>query len=972
MTPNSPALPPSIELLLRTTDEAVIVFEHRTRSVITCNHKVIELFGSEEVDSAFIEKLIFSRSASNDIVTSKSGTIIRLRNFKTGNALRNFEIRLKTIHEKTIGVVGIAIVKDITQNSRWQKTQEALIRISESASASEDLNSLLVSFHRIIGELMSANNFYIALYDPAQEQISFPYYVDEYDPPPDPQPLGRGLTEYVLRNGSPLLVSPEGFEQLLAMGEVESIGAPSIDWLGVPLIARQKTIGVMTVQSYTPGVRYTADDMRFLTYVAPHVANAILIKQSEIALRKQHALVKSIFDRSPNSIIVTDLHGTYIDCNQADLEQMGVESKKELIGRSVFDFIVDEDLPKARKDLEQIINTGKIVNSEYRVNTPDGRRLILQLSASAIYDENRRPQYIVGIFNDVTQQRLSEQALKISEERYKLASEGANDGIWDWDLLSNRVYYSPRWYKLIGYSPSEISDSPDEWLNRIHPEDLPMVKSTMEAHLSGLINHFEAEYRMLHRDGSYRWMLARGMAVRNELGAPHRIAGSLTDITRNKLNEDQLVHQALYDRLTGLPNRILFMERLDQVIKRLKRHDQSTFAIFLLDLDRFKILNDSLGHRIGDQLIIEIGRRLDNCLREEDTVARLGGDEFAVLLTDIRDPYEVIQIANRLQREITQPVTIEGQQVFTSCSIGIALSTPEIENPEAMMRDADTAMYEAKAKGGNNYMIFDKLMHARAVNLLNLETDLRQALDRREFSISYQPIFDSFTQRVVNAEALVRWNHPQHGLILPTQFIDLAEETGLIVPIGEWVLRESCNQLNKWHAAGYKSLKISVNFSARQFQQADLSSMVRDALVQTDLDPASLYIEITESRSFSQLEKFETMLWELRGLGVKISIDDFGTGYSSLSTIQRLPVNTIKIGQDFIAHLGNHKENDLIVQSMIEMAHRLGLSVIAEGVETEAQLNHLRKYRCDMVQGFWFSKPVYAKEFEKLLEPNGF
>ncbi len=972
MTPSSPTLPPSIELLLRTIDEAVIVFEHRTRNVITCNHKVIELFNSEQVDAAFIEKLIFNRSASSDIVTSKTGSIIRLRNFKTGNSLRNFEIRLKTIHEKSIGAVGIAIIKDTTQNSRWQKTQEALIRISESASANADLTSLLISFHHIISELMSARNFYIALYDPAQELITFPYYVDEYDPPPNPQPLGRGLTEYVLRNGSPLLVSPEGFEKLLDMGEVVSIGAPSIDWLGVPLITREKTIGVMTVQSYTPGVRYTPEDLRFLTYVAPHVANAILIKQSEIALRKQHKLVQSIFDRSPNAIIVTDLNGTYIDCNQADLEQMGIRSKHELIGRSVFDFIATEDLPKARKDLEQIIKTGKLANNEYRVNTPGGKPLVLQLSASAIYDENHRPQYVVGIFNDVTQQRLSEQALKVSEERYKLASEGANDGIWDWDLLSNRVYYSPRWYKLLGYSPSEMSDSPEEWLNRIHPDDLPTVKSTMEAHLSGLINHFEAEHRMLHCDGTHHWMLARGMAVRSELGTPHRIAGSLTDITRNKLNEDQLVHQALYDRLTGLPNRILFMERLDQVIKRQKRHDQSTFAIFLLDLDRFKIVNDSLGHRIGDQLIIEIARRLDNCLREEDTVARLGGDEFAILLTDLRDPYEIIQIANRIQREITQPVSMEGQQVFTTCSTGIALSILEIESPEAMMRDADTAMYEAKAKGGNNYMIFDKLMHARAVNLLNLETDLRQALDRREFFLFFQPIFDCFTQRVVNAEALVRWNHPQHGLILPNQFIDLAEETGLIVPIGEWVLRESCSQLNKWHAAGFKSLKISVNFSARQFQQADLSSMVRDALAQTNLDPASLYIEITESRSFSQLEKFETLLWELRGLGVKISIDDFGTGYSSLSTIQRLPVSTLKIGQDFIAQLGSQKENDLIVQSMVEMAHRLGLNVIAEGVETEAQLNHLRKYRCDMVQGFWFSKPVYAEDLEKLLEPNGF
>jgi diguanylate cyclase (GGDEF)-like protein len=495
------------------------------------------------------------------------------------------------------------------------------------------------------------------------------------------------------------------------------------------------------------------------------------------------------------------------------------------------------------------------------------------------------------------------------------------------------------------------------------------VKSNLEAHLSGLIPHFETEHRIRHRDGEYRWVLARGMAVKSEFGNPHRIAGSLTDITRQKENEEQMIHQSLYDRLTGLPNRILFIERLDQAIKRSKRHEEPTFAILLLDLDRFKLVNDSLGHRVGDQMIVEVARRLDECLRAEDTIARLGGDEFAILLNDLHDPYEIIQIINRIQREISRPLVVEGNKVFTTCSIGVAIANPDTDSTEAMMRDADTAMYEAKAQGGNGYMIFDKVMHAKAVTLLDMETHLRQALSRGELVVYYQPIFDAFTQRVVYVEALLRWNHPKHGIVLPNQFIDLAEDTGLILPIGEWVLRESCTQLKKWQASGMKNLKVSVNFSARQFQQTDLPSMVRDALVQTQLDPASLVIEITESRNFSQFEKFETMLWELRGLGVKISIDDFGTGYSSLSTIQRLPVNTIKIGQNFISQIGVQKENDLIIQSMIEMAHRLGLSVIAEGVETEEQLTALRRFHCDMIQGFHFSKPVKANEIENYLKP---
>lgn len=962
--------PASVDLLIKLSEDAVLVFSPSTRKIIGFNYKIIELFKGEAVDERLLEKLFFTTPAGRDVITSRSGSIIRLRNFKIGHEYHHLEIRLKNIEEKKFGNFTIATIKDLTQQYKWQKIQEALVKISESVAASKDLSDLLVQFHKIINQIMPASNFYVALYDPVKNQISFPYYIDEYDPPPPPQPVGKGLTDYVIRRKNPLLVTPEIFETLIKTGEVESIGAPSIDWLGVPLLAHQVIIGAMAVQSYQHEIRYTQEDLQFLTFIAPHLANAILIKQSETELRKQHDLIKSIFESSPNAIVLTDLEGNFIDCNPALITLLGVQSKEEVIGKNALEFLLIEERERVIQYFDKIIHSNQPLEDEFTTLTQSGQKLILKISASTIKNDNQQPQYIVGIFNDVTRQRTSETALKISEERYKLASEGANDGIWDWDLLANRIYYSPRWKKLLGYSPEEISDSPEEWFSRIHEDDLPAVKSNLEAHLSGLIPHFESEHRIRHRQGNYLWVLARGMAVKSEFGNPHRIAGSLTDITRQKANEDQLIHQALYDRLTGLPNRILFIERLDQAIKRSKRHDQPTFAILLLDLDRFKIVNDSLGHRVGDQMIIDIARRLDNCLRAEDTIARLGGDEFAILLNDLHDPYEVIQIINRIQKEISRPILIEGNKVFTTCSIGVALANPDTDSTEAMMRDADTAMYEAKAQGGNTYMIFDKVMHAKAVSILNLETNLRQALSKGELVVYYQPIFDAFTQKVMYVEALLRWNHPQHGIIMPNQFIDLAEDTGLILPIGEWVLREACTQLKKWQATGMRNLKVSVNFSARQFQQTDLPSMVRDALLQTQLDPGSLVIEITESRNFSQFEKFETMLWELRGLGVKISIDDFGTGYSSLSTIQRLPVHTIKIGQNFISQIGIQKENDLIIQSMIEMAHRLGLNVIAEGVETEDQLTILRRFHCDMIQGFHFSKPVKANELEFFLKPT--
>ncbi|MEW6180008.1 MAG: EAL domain-containing protein [Chloroflexota bacterium] len=970
MSHQSP-IPYAIELLLKISDDPVFVFSPVTRTIIGSNPKVAELFNNEINDEQLLERFIFSTPAGRDVITSRSGSIIRLRNFKIGKDLHHLEVRLKNIEDNKTGVLTIAVIKDLTQHYKWQKTQDALLKIAESVASSKDLADLLVQFHKIINQIMQAENFYIALYDQDKNELSFPYYIDEYDSPPPPQPLGKGLTDYVIRRKTPLLVTPEIFEKLINLGEVESIGAPSIDWLGVPLIAQQTIIGAMAVQSYHQDIRYTQDNLQFLTFVAPHLANAILIKKAELEQRKQHYLIKSIYECSPNSIVLTDLNGNFLDCNAALLSLLGLNSKDLILGKNAIQFIPPEDHPRAVEFFEKIISSVEPIHEEFVWISYEGQKLILQISASLIKNENQEPQYIVGIFNDVTQQRSSENALKISEERYKLASEGANDGIWDWDLIANRIYYSPRWKRLLGFDSNEIGDSPDEWLGRIHEDDLPAVKSSLEAHLSGLIPHFESEHRILHRDGQYRWVLARGMAVRSDYGTPHRIAGSLTDVTRQKANEDQLVHQALYDRLTGLPNRILFIEHLEHAIKRSKRHEQPTFAILLLDLDRFKIVNDSLGHHIGDRMIIEISHRLQKCLRIEDTIARFGGDEFAILLNDLHEPYEIIQIINRLQREINNPVVIDGNHIFTTCSIGVAMANPESDSPDALIRDADTAMYEAKAQGGNSYMIFDKDMHAKAVTILNLETNLRQALAKKELVVYYQPIFDAYTQTVVYVEALLRWNHPQRGIILPDQFIDLAEDTGLILPIGEWVLREACTQLKEWQASGMRNLKVSVNFSARQFQQTDLSSMVRDALHQTQLDPASLVVEITESRNFAQFEKFETMLWELRGLGVKISIDDFGTGYSSLSTIQKLPIHNIKIGQNFISQIGIQKENDLIVQSIIEMAHRLGLSVIAEGVETDEQLTILRRLRCDMIQGFRFSKPVTASELEAFLRPDG-
>ncbi|MEE8278933.1 MAG: diguanylate cyclase, partial [Thermoanaerobaculia bacterium] len=391
-----------------------------------------------------------------------------------------------------------------------------------------------------------------------------------------------------------------------------------------------------------------------------------------------------------------------------------------------------------------------------------------------------------------------EEKLRESEERYSLAVSGANDGVWDWNIESDEIYFSPRWKEMLGYGPEELQARPDEWFSRVHPDDLDQLRKDINDHLAGRTEHFKSEYRMRHRDGRYLWMLSRGISVIGPSGAAYRMAGSLTDIHRRKMTEAQLLHDAMHDALTDLPNWALFMDRLGMAIAQSKRYEDHMFAVLFLDLDRFKNINDSLGHAVGDRLLLAIARRLRTFLRPGDTVARLGGDEFAILVNAIEDPSHATRIAERIHEELGMPFDLQGHEVFASMSIGIALSADQYERPEEMLRDADTAMYRAKSLGKAGHAIFDKDMHRRAVQILRLETDLRRALERHEFRLHYQPIISLEHGQIEGFEALLRWQHPEKGLVYPADFIPMAEETGLIVPIGWGVLREACAQIALW------------------------------------------------------------------------------------------------------------------------------------------------------------------------------
>jgi len=561
------------------------------------------------------------------------------------------------------------------------------------------------------------------------------------------------------------------------------------------------------------------------------------------------------------------------------------------------------------------------------------------------------------------------EALRRSEERYALAVRGANDGLWDWDLTTDRIYYAPRWKSMLGYEDGQIGDSILEWFNRVHPLDVERVKAEVSEHLAGKTSPLETEHRMLHDDGTYRWVLTRGLAVRNDQGKVVRMAGSQSDITQRKAAEYRLQHDAFHDSLTGLPNRALLLDRLGQAVARTKRRPDSRFGVLFLDIDGFKHVNDSLGHQMGDQLLIAISRRLECCMREADTVARFGGDEFISLIDDVETTEIILNLPDRILESLRTPFSLGEHEVVVSASIGVAMSGASDDTAEEIVRNADIAMYRAKSRGKAGFVVFDEAMHANAVNRLWMESDLRQASKRGEFRLHYQPIVSLRTGKVRSFEALLRWYHPDRGLVCPDDFIALAEETKLILPMGLWVIRTAADQLRKWQGQFGMNppLSISVNLSCRQFLQPDLVYQVQRALLDTGLDPRCLNMEITESAIMEQVELASSALSKLKSLGIKLAMDDFGKGYSSLSYLHQFPFDTLKIDRSFIACIGDAGENTEIVRTIISLAKGLGLDVVAEGVETESQLFQLKDLGCHFGQGYFFSRPLSAEAAGALL-----
>lgn len=784
---------------------------------------------------------------------------------------------------------------------------------------------------------------------------------------------GTGLSGKAWETGQPIVVD----NYCVWAGRLRTAPGGMLAAIAVPLVSGGQFHGTLGLAYTSPGKRFGEHEVallvRFAHLAAIALDNAHLYRAAQHELREREraqaqlheseAQYRLLFEANPQPMWVFDLETlVFLAVNDAAVANYGY-TRGEFLAMTVKEIRPSTEVAAfvtslATRDWER----GQ--QRLFKHRKKDGTIIDVAVRLNDMTFAGRKAGLVLA--TDITERIRAGAELQESEERYRRLVEQSPEAILV-HCDERYVYANEAAVRLLG------GERPEEIVGRsvldfVVPEDAALVRE--QAHQTyerrdAAETMIEVKRRRL--DGEIR--VTEAFCIPITYNGRDGAQVIYRDITERKRVEEQLVHTALHDNLTGLPNRTLFMDRLKQSLERKKRQGAYQFAVLFVDFDRFKNVNDSLGHVQGDRLLRVLAQRLEKSLDPAYTIARLGGDEFAILANEITETQDAIRIAEQLQRAMTLPVVLRGSEVFISASIGIAISAREYSRPEEMLRDADTAMYRAKALGAGRHVVFDSAMHARVVALLQLENDLRRAIARDEFQVLYQPIVSLMTAETIGFEALVRWQHPRLGLLSPTDFIPLAEETGLIIPLDQWILREACRQMRIWQGQfpALPHLSISVNISGKQFAQPDFLDHVTRILAETGLDTHRLKLEITESALIGQAEMAEAVLWRMRAAGIHVQLDDFGVGYSSLSYLHRFPIDTLKIDRSFVSSAGMRNEDAEIIRAIVTLAHNLNIDVIAEGIETTEQRAHVQALECDLGQGYYFSLPLHAGMAERLL-----
>ncbi len=832
-----------------------------------------------------------------------------------------------------------ALAASVEQLARAERLQRALYSIADQASSAEsDVTTMFRTLHATVGTLMYAENFFIALYDAKQDSVRFPYYADTVDQEqPDPADemlmadILHGPTWYVIHEGKPCMGSPEAISRQVN-GPFHTTGADCEDWLGVPLLRDAKVAGCVVVQSYDKTHHYDAEDRALLVYVAQHI-------QTALERRMAHAELEHRVEARTEALR---------DANRVLQQQVLERQRGERLQAALFRIAelasTTDSIENFYAAVHRVVGGLLYARNFYiALLSEDGTELTFPYSVDE-RDRERKPRKLAdGLTEYVLRHSTALLANAPEIERLRTGGEVAQHGTDSvcWlgvplvcaehtvgalavQSYSSEHHYTLRDQELLTFVSYHIANS----LERVRAtESLRRAYSNLE-----------------HRVGER----TRALALANrDLRA---------QIAERERIEARLKYETLHDSLTGLPNRSLLMQRLEHALESYHADPRKGFAVLFMDLDRFKVINDSVGHLIGDDLLFQAGGRIRSCLKSDDVVARLGGDEFGVLLEGIDDTQHACDIAERIIDNLNAPFRLAAKELFTSTSIGITLAAPHYRHPEELLRDSDSAMYRAKADGRHRYAVFDEGLRQKAVSLLEVENDLRRGLTRNEFVPYYQPIVDGDDNQVVGYEALMRWNHPQRGVLLPGEFITVAEDTGIIETLDWQIFEQVCRDANK--VLGDRDLFVGVNLSATHFRNPELDRRLLQLLETHAVPPTRFRVEVTERALLENTPAVKRTLQVFRGAGIRISLDDFGTGYSSLSYLHQYPMQALKIDQSFVASLSSHNEggSEAVIRAIVAMAETLSMQVIAEGVETAAQHDLLRKLGCRYMQGFLYSK----------------